>query len=147
MFWNMTTVWLLLLILFVVAELFTMALFTVWLALGALLALILYLAGIPLWGQLAGFFVVSVVMLLFIRPFAVRLFNREKAYNNKEDLIGRDVIVVSEVDSRYGTGQIIVDGQFLSAGARDPKERLPVGSVGTVVATKGSKIIVKGKKK
>lgn len=145
MIWSMTAIWLFLMIALLLVELLTMGIFCLWFAVGALVGLILSLVGLPLWAQIPAAILVSLILLLFARPFLVRLFNREKSFNDNEDLIGRDVIVVSEVDSRFGTGQILVDGQHLSAGTKDPTQRLPVGAVGRVVGARGSKLIVEGK--
>lgn len=145
MIWSMTAIWLFLMIALLLVELLTMGIFCLWFAVGALVGLILSLVGLPLWAQIPAAILVSLILLLFARPFLVRLFNREKSFNDNEDLIGRDVIVVSEVDSRFGTGQILVDGQHLSAGTKDPTERLPVGAVGRVVGARGSRLIVEGK--
>ena len=48
------------------------ALISVWFALGALVSLLLALAAVPLWGQLAAFALVSLIALCVIRPIAAR---------------------------------------------------------------------------
>lgn len=147
MIWNMTTIWLILLIIFMAIELLTMSQLTVWFGIGSIAALIIYLVGLPLWVQITAFAVLSLLLLLFLRPVTVRLFNMERRDTDKEELLGRDVIVVSEVDNRFGTGQITIDGHHLSASTKDPTERLPVGSIATVVDIKGARMVLKGKKK
>ena len=68
-------VWLGLLILFLVIEIATVGLTTIWMAGGALGALILDLAGLNLWWQIGAFLVVSFTMLVFTRPFVVKYIN------------------------------------------------------------------------
>lgn len=142
---NTTMLWLVLIIIFVLVELFTMGLTTIWFAIGSLGGFLASLAGLPLWVQCIVFVVLAVVMLFFTRPFAVRYFNRERVLTNAEGLIGRDAIVTSEVDNRHGVGHVTIDGQEWSARSEDDKRIFMVGDVGQVVAISGVKLIIRGR--
>ena len=65
--------WLALLILLVLIELATMGLTTIWFAAGALVATIAAACGAPVLVQVILFLVVSVLMLVFTRPVAMRI--------------------------------------------------------------------------
>ena len=69
-------VWLVVLAILLVIEFLTLGLTTVWFAGGALIAFLVSLAGGPLWLQILLFLVISVVLLLFTRPLAVKYLNR-----------------------------------------------------------------------
>lgn len=145
MTWNPTTIWLILIIVFIAVELLTMGLMAVWGACGSIAGLVMSLAGLPLWAQITAAVALCIMFMVFIRPLGVRLFNLERRDTDNEELLGRDVIVVSEVDNRFGTGQITIDGKHLSASTKDPTEKLPVGSIATVVDIKGHRLMLKGK--
>lgn len=71
--WNMTVVWLAVLVALVVIELLTMGLTTIWFAGGALIATIASLFGVPLALQVILFLVASALLLYFTRPLAVKI--------------------------------------------------------------------------
>ena len=64
--------WMAFVIIFLVVELVTVGLTTIWLAGGAFVAFILAAIGASFWLQLAAFFVVSFVLIYFTRPFAIK---------------------------------------------------------------------------
>ena len=83
---SMLFVWLVLLILFIVAELATMGLTTIWFAGGALIAAIAAALHAPLVLQVALFLIVSIVLLFFTRPIAVKYFNKDRVRTNVESM-------------------------------------------------------------
>lgn len=143
---NMTMVWLIILVLLVVIELLTMGLTTVWFAGGALMATLASLAGAPLPVQIILFLAVSGLLLFFTRPIAVKYFNKDRVRTNAESLVGRQAIVISEIDNLQGVGQVNVGGMEWSARTRDENITLPVGAVAIVLAIDGVKLIVEEKR-
>lgn len=144
-FVNMTMIWLVILVLLVVIELLTMGLTTVWFAGGALVATLASLVGAPLALQIILFLVVSGLLLFFTRPIAVKYFNKDRIRTNAESLVGRQAIVISEIDNLQGIGQVNVGGMEWSARTRDENMTLPVGAVVVVLAIDGVKLIVEEK--
>lgn len=144
--WNMTVVWLAVLVALVVIELLTMGLTTIWFAGGALIAAIASLFGVPLALQVILFLVASALLLYFTRPLAVKYFNRDRVRTNAESLVGRQAIVISEIDNLQGIGQVNVGGMEWSARTRVDGVRLPVGTVTTILAINGVKLIVEERK-
>ena len=73
----MTIGWLAAFVVFIGIEIGTMALTTIWFAGGALAAFLVTFtdAGIEL--QLAVFFIVSLALLIFTRPFALKFINKD----------------------------------------------------------------------
>ena len=76
--------WLALLILLVLIELATMGLTTIWFAAGALFAFLTALLGLNQGIQIGVFVVVSVVLLFFTRPWAVKYLNTRTVKTNTE---------------------------------------------------------------
>ncbi len=142
----MTMIWLITLVLLVVIELLTMGLTTVWFAGGALVATLASLLGLPLAIQIILFLIVSGLLLFFTRPIAVKYFNKDRVRTNAESLVGRQAIVISEIDNLQGIGQVNVGGMEWSARTRDESITLPVGAVVIVLAIDGVKLIVEEKR-
>jgi len=143
---NMTVVWLVLLVILVVVELITMGLTTIWFAGGALAAALISIPRTPLALQILVFLLVSALLLYFTRPVAVKYFNRDRIRTNVESMIGRQAIVISEINNLEGIGQVNTGGMEWSARTKTDEEKLPVGAVVVVLAINGVKLIVEEKK-
>ena len=139
------TIWLAVLVVCVGIEIATMGLTTIWFAGGALVSAILAALNAPPWLQIVAFFAVSLIMLYLTRPVAVKYFNKDRVKTNVESLIGRQAIVISEIDNLQGIGQITVGGQEWSARSMKDDVQLPVGSVVVVRSVSGVKLIVEEK--
>lgn len=143
--WQPVIIWLLILVVFVVIELFTMGLTTIWFAGGALGGAAASLFGASTGIQIVVFLVISIGLLLSARPIAVKYFNKDRVKTNVESMIGRQAIVVSEIDNLRGIGRVTVGGLEWSARTGDDAKTLPVGAVATVTAVDGVKLIVEEK--
>lgn len=135
--------WLILLIICIAVEVPTLGLTTIWFAGGALAAIFMAVIGAPIWLQAIVFIVVSLVLLFFTRPIAVKYFNKDRVKTNVESMVGRQAIVISEIDNLQGIGQVTVGGQEWSARSADDQVKIVVGAVVVVVAINGVKLIVR----
>jgi len=140
---GMVILWLVILIVAICIEVATMGLTSIWFAGGALIAVIAAALSFPVWLQVVLFLVVSLVLMIFTRPIAVKYFNKDRVRTNVESMIGRQAIVVSEIDNLQGIGQVTVGGQEWSARSEDDQKNLSVGTVVEVVAVNGVKLIVR----
>ncbi len=77
---------------------------------------------------------------------AVKYFNKDRVKTNAESLVGRQAIVISEIDNLQGIGQVTVGGMEWSARTAEAGVRLDVGSVVNIIAINGVKLIVEEKK-
>ena len=139
---NMTVFWLAVLVILVVIELFTMGLTTIWFAGGALVAALISIPGLPVSLQIFAFLAVSAVLLYFTRPVAVKYFNRDRVRTNIESMVGRQAIVISEINNLEGVGQVNTGGMEWSARSSYNNVVLPVGAVVTILGVDGVKLIV-----
>lgn len=135
-------IWLVLLVLFIVIEIATLGLTTIWFAGGALIAALASMLGLPVYIQIALFVIVSCVMLIFTRPIAVKYFNKDRIKTNAESLVGMQAIVVSEVDNLQGIGRVTVNGIEWMGRSADQAKIIPVGAVVIIRAIDGAKLIV-----
>lgn len=136
-------VWLVILIVAIAIEVGTLGLTSIWFAGGALTAVIAAAFSLPIWLQILLFLVVSLLLMVFTRPIAVKYFNKDRVRTNVESMVGRQAIVVSEIDNLQGIGQVTVGGQEWSARSEDDKKCMTVGTVVQVVAVSGVKLIVR----
>lgn len=137
--------WLILLIILILIELPSMGLTTIWFAGGALIAAIAAAFNAPLWLQIALFLIVSIVLLFFTRPIAVKYFNKDRIKTNAEGMIGTQAIVISEIHNLEGTGQVTVGGIEWSARSTEDDKVIPVGTVVVINSINGVKLIVSEK--
>jgi membrane protein implicated in regulation of membrane protease activity len=135
--------WLVVFILSIAVEAATLGLASIWFAGGALTAMIAAAFHAPLAVQILLFFAVSLLLLYFTRPIAVKYFNKGRVRTNAESIVGRQAIVTAQINNLQGVGQATVGGQEWSARSKDPNQVLEVGTVVKIVAIDGVKLIVK----
>lgn len=143
---NDTILWLILLVVLALIEIATLGLTTIWFAVGALVATIVAALGGPLWLQIALFLIASILVLIFLRPIAVKFFNKDREKTNVESLIGMHAVVVGEIDNQSEQGQAKLNGLDWMARSMDEKITIPVGTVVTVLEVRGVKLIVEERK-
>ena len=136
--------WLAVFVLLIVIELATMGLTTIWFAGGAVAGFIASMLGANVVIQAVVFFVVSIVLLIFTRPFAVRYINSNKTKTNIDGLIGQEALVLEEINNIRETGCARLDGKEWSARSVDDTV-IPADTVVIVERIEGVKLIVKTK--
>lgn len=134
--------WLIALAVLLVIEIATMGLTTIWFAGGCLVAFVIAMFGGPLWLQILIFLAVSLVMLIFTRPVALRYFNKGRIKTNYESMAGKEGKVTERVDNFNETGTVVVNGQEWSARAKTDSEVIEPDSKVQVLEIKGVKLIV-----
>lgn len=141
---NMSIVWVVIMVVFLVVEAATAGLTCIWFAIGALAALIAALFGAPIWLQLVWFFVVSVVTLYFTRPLVIKYVNSRSQPTNADMVIGKEALVTEAIDNVESAGAVAVGGKVWTARSENG-EPIEVGSIVTVLRIEGVKLIVSAK--
>lgn len=140
---NMVTVWLLLLIVFVVGEVATAGLVSIWFCFGALAAMAMAALKLDVAFQVIVFFVVSIVLLVVILPFARRwMKNRPAEATNADRILRGKGIVTEEINNVAGTGAIKIDGKVWTARSAVEDEVIGVGQEVVVLEIRGVRAIV-----
>ncbi len=134
--------WLLLAAIFIVIEIITLGLTTIWFAGGAFVAAIAAACGANLVIQIILFVVVSVVLLFLTRPIAVKHLNANTEKTNAEALVGAKAVVLEEINNLKETGKAKVNGMEWTARAKSDDEIIPVDSMVTITEISGVKLIV-----
>ena len=136
--------WLVVFILLILIELATMGLTTIWFAGGAVAGFVASMLGANVVIQAAAFFVVSILLLFFTRPFAVRYINSNKTKTNVDGLIGQEALVLEEINNIRETGCARLEGKEWTARSMNDTV-IPKDTVVTVERIEGVKLIVKAK--
>lgn len=138
-------VWVILLIAFIIAEIATMGLTTIWFAGGAAVALGISIAGGNVWIQIVLFIVVSLVLMALIRPYAKKRFNIKRTRTNVDSVLDQTGIVVKRIDNLQAQGLVKIAGQEWTARSTDPDVRIEPGEEVIVDRVEGVKVIVRKK--
>ena len=136
--------WLVVFILLILIELATMGLTTIWFAGGAVAGFVASMLGANVVIQAAAFFAVSILLLFFTRPFAVRYINSNKTKTNVDGLIGQEALVLEEINNIRETGCARLEGKEWTARSMNDTV-IPKDTVVTVERIEGVKLIVKAK--
>lgn len=99
-------IWLVLLVVFIMAEASTVAVVSSWFAVGALAAMIASFLGAEFWLQAVVFMVVSCGLLCALRPLVRKYFTPKLTKTNIDSVIGSTGIVTSAIDNIMSQGQV-----------------------------------------
>ncbi len=134
--------WLILFLIFLVFEAITLGLTTIWFAGGAVLAFILALLDVNTTVQIYVFLITSFVLLFVTRPLAQKYVNRKTQKTNVETIIGKQGPVIVAIDNVNAKGRVKIDGEEWMARTENDGEQIPEGTLVTVKAIEGVKLIV-----
>lgn len=133
--------WFFLLILFIFLEASTLAVVSVWFAAGSLTAMVAALFGAPLWLQILLFVLVSLALLLALRPITGNLLKPKVKGTNLDAVIGSEGVVIEEISNRNGQGRVKLGGMEWSARST-ADVTIPVGTQIKVDRIEGVKVFV-----
>ncbi|WP_347107515.1 NfeD family protein [Paenarthrobacter sp. S56] len=116
---NWWALWLTLFLAFAVVEMLTLDLFFIMLGGGALAGLVADFAGADFWLQIVIFSVVSLLMIAFVRPVALKHLHKGPAEQrtNVDRLIGQSALVMEAVSGT--SGLVKIGGDVWSARSTD----------------------------
>ena len=119
---------------FVVIEIITMGLTTIWFAGGALVGAVMAAFSLPLWSQIIAF---------VTRPWALKYLNSRTVRTNADSLIGQTALVTQDIDNLNAKGQVKVEGQIWTARSISDDVQLHEGQKVMIESISGVKVIVK----
>ena len=135
-------IWIGLFIILLLIEIFTVGLTTIWFAIGALAAAGVNTLGADLIIQIIVFLAVSVILMIFTRPWAAKHLNQNRLKTNYESKIGEIIKITERVDNLKQTGKSIVDGQEWTVRSQNNNEILEKDELAKIIAVSGVKLIV-----
>ena len=128
---------------FLVIEILTVSLTTIWFSGGALVAALLAWMDYDEPVQVGAFILVSILMLILTRQWAREYLNNRTVKTNADRLIWETCLVTETVENLTNKGQVTVKGQVWSARSVDDDQILPKGTLVRIVAITGVKLVVK----
>ena len=107
--------WLVLMVVFLIAEGSSVSLISIWFAVGSLGALIAAVLNAPLWIQCTVFLVLSATLLACLRPFVKKFIQPKLTATNIYSVIGSAGYVTEDIDNLSARGQVKLGGMVWSA--------------------------------
>lgn len=139
MHWFYLGFWIVLAIVFIVIEIETCSLITVWFGIGAVIAAIVAGFGAIFWLQMVVFLVVSIAVLLLLRPYMKKRTLKQVVVNADRNIGKTGTILTPATDKQMG--QIRIGGQVWSYIAEGNQQFLKDEQV-VVLRIEGVKVIV-----
>lgn len=138
----MVLIWLALVIVFIIIELISLGLTSIWFAAGAFVAGLVAMFGGPFWLQAVVFLIVSAVLLACTRKFAKRHLDNKLEKTNAESLIGKTSIVIETIDNASATGKIRIGDVEWTARAVNETQVIPMDTKVIIREIRGVKCMV-----
>lgn len=129
--------WAVLVVFFALIEIVTVSLTSIWFAGGAIVALLGAVLGMDLVWQVVLFVAVSLVLLCFTRPWAMKYLKPRLIKTNYEAAVEQNVCLTENVDNIKGTGTAVFKGQEWTARAYDPGKTFEAGTIVKVKEIRG----------
>lgn len=139
---NMTILWIVLIILFAAVEMATVGLTSIWFAGGALVALLFSALGLSEVWQFAIFVVVTLLLLIFTRPWAIKYIKPHLTKTNYEQIVDENVCLTENIDNLRGTGTAVYKGQEWTARAYEENQTFEAGTIVKVKEIRGVTLYV-----
>ena len=139
-----TIAWLIISGVLFIGEMICPIFFMFWFAIGALVALVVSLITSNLAVQIVTFLVVSIVLVIFMKPLTNKFFkNKTKDELNMNGIIGKTAVVTKKIDNLNGTGEVKIHGEIWRALNESDNEIIEVNEHVEVLRIDGVKLIVK----
>ena len=142
----MWQIWLVIAGVCLVIEIMTAGFLVFWLAIGALISMIVSLVTDSILIQTAVFVISSAILIFATKPFVKKFAKTKNVKTNAFSIIGQNGIVTKEIDSINAKGQVKIDGETWSAVGKDDMD-IPKGTEVEVLEIKGVKAVVTPVKK
>ena len=139
MFGSPIFLWLALFVVFLIVEAGTVALVSIWFALGALAALVSCVLGAEMWLQITVFLVVSLVLLALLWKRVRNKLTTTKT--NVDSVSGAEGSVTEAIDNLSYTGRVKLGGITWAARSTSGAG-IPVGTLVKVERIEGVKVFV-----
>lgn len=140
----MVFVWLVIAVVLGIFEAATVALVSIWFAVGAVAAMVPAYFNAPFWVQILVFILVSALCFVFTRPFFKKIIRVNKQPTNVDRLVGQEGVATDDIENIECRGKVFISGLTWSARS-ETGELIPQGAVVTVKKIEGATLVVKRK--
>jgi membrane protein implicated in regulation of membrane protease activity len=138
------TFWLVAMVIFLILEMATISLVSIWFVGGSLAAFLVSFAVRKPWVEVLVFLGVSLALLFLIRPLARKFSVKKKDQirSGAQALVGKRAVVTEQIDNLHATGSVQVNGQYWSAKCLDDEEKIEKDSVVIIREVDGVRLVV-----
>lgn len=140
----MVFVWLVIAVVLGIFEAATVALVSIWFAIGAVAAMVPAYFNAPFWVQILVFILVSALCFVFTRPFFKKIIRINKQPTNVDRLVGQEGVATDDIENIECRGKVFISGLTWSARS-ETGELIPQGAVVTVKKIEGATLVVERK--
>ncbi len=138
---NLFWFWLAVFVIMVIIEAMTIALVSIWCGISALIMIFLSRTEMPFKWQLLIFLLISVVLMLFTRPFFVKKLKLGKNKMNTESIEGTKMKVIEPI-SQFQKGTVKAQNGVVWNAESTDEEPLSSGDICIVKSVKGNTLVV-----
>ena len=138
----MVWIWLAVTVIAIVVELVTPELVSLWFAIGGIVGIVFsFIPGLPWWGEVIIFALVSMVLLLSLRPVLKKYFKQKRIATNTDRVIGKEVRMLTQADfDNLGSAKI---GAIVWSVKSENETSLLENEIVQIVAVDGNKLIAR----
>lgn len=137
-------IWLGILVLCIVIEAATMSLTTIWGAISSVPMIFIAKTSLPFQWQILIFALLTVVLIIFTRPFAIKKLKNGKEKTNVNTMVGEEVLV-TKVVKQFEKGEVKAkNGVIWSAQAKDNKT-ISEDKICVITSVEGNTLIIEEK--
>ena len=135
-------VWLIAIIFFLITEMATVTLTSIWFAAGALAAMLVAMFDGHLVVQIIAFLIVAFGLLYATKPWSKKFIDTKKENTNADRIIGEKVRVIERVSNIDQTGRAMYNGLDWTTRTEDDNIVIEQGELARVLRIAGVKLIV-----
>ncbi|AMW32638.1 Membrane protein implicated in regulation of membrane protease activity [Fervidobacterium changbaicum] len=135
--------WIILGVLLMVLEIFTPTFFVFWFGLGSLAAAVVAYFYENTVFELLTFIIVSGILVLSTRKLAKKITGEEVRSINVDEIVGKEAIVMEQIDNKIGKGVVKVSGDMWRAMSYDDDIVIPQGEKVVIEKVEGAHVVVK----
>jgi len=133
--------WLIAAGIFLVGEIITVGFLIFWLAIAALITMVVSFFTSSMLIQTAVFVISSCLLILATKPFVNKFAKQDTVPTNVYSIIGKTAIVIEDINWQEGKGQIKCEGEIWSAKTNE-QINIPKGSEVEIVSIEGVKLML-----
>lgn len=136
--------WLGILIVSCVIEAFTMGFTTIWSAIASIPLIFIARTSLSFKWQILIFVVLTVILVVFTRPFAVKKLKIGRSRTNVDSIVGEEVLIVKAIE-KFQKGEAKANNGVIWTAKSVDGAQIPKDSVCEIVSVEGNTLCVKEK--
>ncbi len=137
-------IWIGVLVICCLIEAFTFGLTTIWAGIAAIPLIFIARTSLGFQWQVLIFVIITVVLVIFTRPFAIKKLKIGNNKTNVNSLIGSEVIVTKKI-TEFDKGEAKAKNGVIWTATSDNNKTIEKGTVCSIISVEGNTIIIKEK--